>query len=125
MTISFVVPFFDKLRGHLADKDTDNTIIMVMKNHILLKLNNRYSASQINFLSFGTLLDIRYKQHVTENNFNMDLFRDYVLSMCKKDTVSDNSIVSQTQEPPRKKQKNNLLEFEDDVVDDTAEAESD
>ena len=100
-------------------------MIKEMKKHVLLKLNNRYSASQINFLSFTTLLDIRYKQHVTENkDFNMDLFRDYVVSMCKQDTVSDNSIVSETQKPPRKKQKTTLLEFEDDVVDDTAEAES-
>ena len=124
MTISFVVPFFDKLKGHLAAKATDNEMIKEMKKHVLLKLNNRYSASQINFLSFTTLLDIRYKQHVTENkDFNMDLFRDYVVSMCKQDTVSDNSIP--VQRPPRKRKRTTILDFEDDVVPQIVQADSD
>ena len=117
VTISFVVPFFDKLRDHLAAKDMDNEIIKDMKKHMLLKLNTRYSASQINFLSFTSLLDIRYKQKITEkNDFNMDLFTEYVVSMCQQDTVVRYDNSSPVRRPPSKRKHTRFLEFEDDKV---------
>ena len=38
VTISFVVPFFDKLKGHLAAKAMDNEMIKEMKKHMLFEL---------------------------------------------------------------------------------------
>ena len=61
VTISVVVPFFAKLKQHLAAEDTDNQMIKDMKKHMLIKLNNRYTKSQENLLSICSLMDIRYK----------------------------------------------------------------
>ena len=65
VTISFVVPFFEKLKEHLAAKDKDNQMIKDMKKHMLLKLNNKYTESQF---FFKYLLFIGYLIQTISNN---------------------------------------------------------
>ena len=43
VTISFVIPFFNKLKKHLAEDPKDIQIIKDMKTHMLKKLENRYT----------------------------------------------------------------------------------
>ena len=61
VTISLIVPLFQKLKSHLSPSQTDTTIIKDMKTKMLAKLNNRYTTDQMKSLKTCTLLDVRYK----------------------------------------------------------------
>ena len=61
VTISLIVPLFEKLKQHLAAQPQDCRMITDMKKHMLAKLKTRYSSDQMKILKTCTLLDIRNK----------------------------------------------------------------
>ena len=61
VTISLIVPLFEKLKRHLAVNPLDCRMITDMKTNMLAKLKTRYSSDQMKILKTCTLLDIRNK----------------------------------------------------------------
>ena len=76
VSITLIVPWFNYLkRKILIEKPNDSQMIKDMKKHMLLKLENRYNAQQIKFLSTLTYLDPRSKGEV---NPDMNLLKSKI-----------------------------------------------
>ena len=131
VTIS-VVLFFQTLQDHLAAKKSDIQMIREMKIHMLQTLNNRYPQKQILFLKMCSFLDPRYKQRVTtQEDFDLEVFTEYVFNMWDNAGPESQQIFSPTQgqdlltltsssvigkNRTKIKKKSKLLDFVDDVV---------
>ena len=61
VTISLVIPLFEKLKRHLENTAMDCSLITDMKTKMLAKLKTRYSSDQMKILKTCTILDIRNK----------------------------------------------------------------
>ena len=70
VTISLIVPHFNKLRQHLSPCASGSTLIEDMKSKMLIKLNDRYTEQQIQSMTVSTLLDVRYK-NVVKHEFDL------------------------------------------------------
>ena len=85
VTISLIVPHFNKLRKHLSPCATDKPLIQQMKSKMLIKLNDRYTEQQLQRMTVATLLDVRFK----------NLFKDQVeqlklLLLSNRDSQNEN-----------------------------------
>ena len=61
VTISLVIPLFQKLKQHLQNTDQDCSLVTDMKAKMLAKLRTRYSSEQMQRLKTCTILDVRSK----------------------------------------------------------------
>merc|ERR1712082_179215 len=61
VTISLVIPLFQKLKEHLQNTDQDCSLVTDMKAKMLAKLRTRYSSEQMQRLKTCTILDVRSK----------------------------------------------------------------
>merc|ERR1712082_212851 len=61
VTISLVIPLFQKLKEHLKNTALDCSLITDMKAKMLAKLKTRYSSDQMQLLKTYTILDVRSK----------------------------------------------------------------
>ena len=65
VSITLIVPWFNYLKRKILNENpNDSQMIKEMKKHMLKKLENRYNAQQIDFLSTLTYLDPRKKGEV-------------------------------------------------------------
>ena len=61
VTISLVIPLFEKLKEHLKNNGLDCGMITDMKATMLAKLKTRYSSDEMQRLKTCTILDVRNK----------------------------------------------------------------
>ena len=73
-------------------------MIREMKIHMLQTLNNRYPLHQTLFLNMCSFLDPRYKQRVTtKEDFDVEVFTDYVFKVCDNEATESQQVFSPTQ----------------------------
>ena len=61
VTISLVIPVFQRLKEYLQNTDQDCNLIIDMKAKMLVKLRTRYNSEQMKILKTCTILDVRSK----------------------------------------------------------------
>ena len=102
VTISLVIPIFERLKLHLQNSGQDCSLVTDMKAKMLAKLRTRYSSDQMQILKTCTILDVRSKGiHKVANHY--DQF--------EKD-VAD--VVLATQQPiaaPQRQARENLQDY--------------
>ena len=130
VTISLIIPLFNVLKQHLAAKLSDSTMIQNMKQFMLAKMKTRYTAQQTQFLTTCTLLDIRYKNTIS----NTDAIAFDQLEKDVKQIMEDQEQESQQVIPATQGQQLHMLssfdrqsifDFEDDVSVDSPSIEFD
>ena len=94
VTISLVIPLFQKLKTHLGNTDMDCSLITDMKGKMLAKLKTRYSSDEMQRLKTCTILDVRYKS-IPKVLDHYAQFEQYVT-----DVVLASQVVESQQEIP-------------------------
>ena len=61
VTISLIIPIFERLKSHLSTNSLGTPMIKSMKTCMLAKMETRYNSEQIKILTTCSLLDVRYK----------------------------------------------------------------
>ena len=87
VTISLIIPIFEKLKSHLQASTHDSNMIKDMKTHMLSKLGTRYTLEQTQFLQTCSLLDVRYKSKLYLE-VAIPKFKKDVQQVCEKDQIA-------------------------------------
>ena len=132
VTISLIIPLFDKLKKHLSANAIDTTLIKDMKTKMLAKLKTRYTPDQMKILKTCTLLDIRNKTcNYVANDFGQ-LEKDVKEILGNHEQSQQEIPATQGQElhnlssfDGNASSDKSIFDFEDDVIDESLFIESD
>ena len=132
VTISLIIPLFDKLKKHLSANAIDTTLIKDMKTKMLAKLKTRYTPEQMKILKTCTLLDIRNKScNYVANHFDQ-LEKDVKEILGNHEESQQEIPATQGQElhnlssfDGNASNEKSIFAFEDDVIDESLFIESD
>ena len=132
VTISLIIPLFEKLKKHLTINAIDTTLIQNMKTKMLAKLKSRYSSDQMKILKTCTLLDIRNKSITYVANHYDQLEKDVTDIMGNQGQSQQVIPATQGQElqnlssfDGNSSAEKSIFDYDDDVIDETQLIESD